>query len=76
MKVRLTKVSDNINGLRTNEVVGDAYALPQVGHSFCLYSEALENPEEYVRQVITSTVQKLLPDGFRTLNSVYKLEQL
>lgn len=74
IKVKLTKLSDNQNALRTNEVIGITDELPVVGKSFVMTGEGLEFG---TRMIWTSEVMKLNEDGsFNTQNSVYKVEVL
>ncbi len=75
MTVILTKLSDNENALRTPHVRGFAPAAPVVGQSFNMWSEALE-AEGGVRYIRTSPVQEITDTGFRTLNTLYRLDVL
>ncbi len=70
-KIKLTKLSDNPNKLRTNEVIGFCPKMPEVGEPFFMYSEGLEAG---IRYVATSNVKSITSGSFKTLNSEYKLE--
>ena len=82
-KVKLTKTSDNVNELRTKEIVGYAPKLPETGYSFIMFSQALETQDPLaVRHIHTSPVAVISVGSengtvvFRTVNSEYKLEIL
>lgn len=72
----LTKVSTNINDLRTNEVTGYCLELPEENERFNMYGSPLD-PNANVRVISTSPVQKLSVDNnnytLETMNSVYKV---
>lgn len=81
MNGKLTKISENKNALRTNSVMGEFVEYPEVGMPFFLFGKALDMTDPgYFRQVNTSVVQevKKIDTGieFRTLNSVYRLEDI
>lgn len=62
--------------LRTTDMAGDAFRLPQVGLSFWIEGEPI-NPEADYRQVVTSEVREIVKDEpgvvvFKTLNSLYE----
>lgn len=71
--VKLTKLSNNTNRLRTNEVTGTCYKLPELGQPFVMFSEGIEFG---TRMVSTSIVQEINDLIFKTLNSEYRLEIL
>lgn len=80
MKCKLTKLSDNPNALRTNEVIGNFEDKPKVGEGFFMTAEALTPGMDW-REVWTSRVTKIVSDNeqetvFHTLNSTYKVEYL
>lgn len=75
MRVRLTKVESTHNNLRTDVVEGECSHLPTIGLRFVMYSDPVEVFGN-MRYVSTSPVQAITQDGFRTLNSTYKLEVL
>lgn len=81
-KVKLSKLSDNTNEMRTNDVVGQTFDLPEIGSTFLLFGESLENKDpSAIRLIRTSRIEAVTtnPTGsftFRTLNSEYKLELL
>lgn len=74
---RLTKISDNCNELRSNEVVGFFLRLPEVHSSFTIFADSL-TPGADLRVVSTSLVTTVDWEGheivFRTLNSTYMLK--
>ncbi len=79
-KVKLTKISNNVNDLRTNSVEGTTGKMPVVGSYFSMAAESL-TPENNVRLVSTSLIQEIdqISDSevvFKTLNSTYRLEFL
>lgn len=71
--VKMTKLSDNQNALRTNEIEGFCFELPQVGQPFVMYGEGIEFG---TRIVSTSLVQEVADNKFKTLNSQYQLDVL
>lgn len=75
INVKLTKISDNQNNLRTNEVIGHCDELPVIGKSFIMFGEGIEFG---TRMVSTSVVKEYNQEAnvFKTLNSQYKLELL
>lgn len=79
---KLTKLSDNINALRTNEVFGAFTEKPELGQSFVLTGESLEDKSPgMARRVWTSLVETIeIVDEteivFKTLNSQYKLSEI
>lgn len=75
INVKLTKISDNQNNLRTNEVIGYCDELPVIGKSFIMFGEGIEFG---TRMVSTSVVKEYNQETnvFKTLNSQYKLELL
>ena len=82
MKATLTKLSDNVNKLRTNSISGDTLTLPMPGVSFQIIGDALEEPFKTLgggRVVTTSPVKEVVKEEngsytFTTLNSTYKLK--
>ncbi len=76
--VKLTKLSDNIGGLRSPDVTGTCLNLPEIGKRFLVIGP----PFEYgnLRYVSTSVVGSLeVLDNiiaFTTENSLYSLEIL
>ena len=70
-KVKLTKKQSSHNNVRTNEIVGYAYALPQEGDHFCMFSEGLEMG---VRIIKTTPIVALTEGEFKTQNSTYGFE--
>lgn len=80
MKARLTKLSNNVNALRTSEVEGELLNTPEVGASLHMLGVGL-TPEKPIRQVTTSVVQEIrviapMTYEIKTLNSLYRLEIL
>ena len=85
MKGKITKLSDNVNALRTESMTGDFYSWPEVGGRFTIFGKALSIPDGF-RMIATFVVQRIvsreyLDDGamtvvFNTENSTYKLEEL
>lgn len=81
MKVKLTKLSNNVNALRTNEVIGKADNLPVIGESFVMTSKPLD-PNAAIRLIRTSPVKyisgNMNPDHYiiHTENSTYLIEVL
>jgi len=78
MHGNLTKLSDNKNALRTNNIEGDYSNAPSVGKSFTIFGEPLTK-EADVRIITTSMVEEISAEEdhsitFRTLNSLYRLE--
>lgn len=79
MNVTLTKISDNVNALRTDTVEGYTAALPEAGSRFRMYAEGLDNPS-LLRLVETNYVVEafLKDDGdyqFQTASgTVYTLK--
>jgi len=75
INIKLTKISTNVNKLRTNEISGCCHELPRVGFSFHMYSEGIEFG---TRCVSTSTIKEINEETktFKTLNSEYKIEVL
>lgn len=76
--VRITKLSDNINKMRTSEMEGITAELPQKGESFKVIGEGLEFGHRIfttsIVQDITYKSQNLLE--IKTLNSLYQVEIL
>lgn len=74
-KVKLTKLSDNKNAIRTNDVVRACFNLPELNKSFTMFGAGIEFGH---RMVTTSPVQNIefLDDvvRFNTMNSSYQLE--
>lgn len=64
-KVKLTKIRNNHNRLRSNEIIGIAQDLPKVGESFAMMSEALVIG---VRLINTSPVQNI-----ETINNKHQI---
>ena len=80
MKVKLTKLSNNDNNLRTKEVIGRTDNLPVVGHSFVMISRPLD-PAADIRRIETSRVKEVEYDDIgaytiKTENSTYLIEVL
>ena len=78
MKGKLTKLSDNKNALRTNEIEGKFEHLPKVGQSFTIIGEPLKKGM-LCRLVMTTAVEELLNPEYgvyilNTVNSTYRLE--
>lgn len=77
--VKLTKLSDNQNSLRTNEVEGISDELPVIGRPFRLVANPIVEGAD-ARLVITSEIKNIEKTEnqyvFNTLNSQYKLEIL
>lgn len=74
---RLTKISDNNNSLRSNEILGVFFAPPTVNYSFTIYAAPLDCSKDY-REVSTSKITAVSTEGekiiFKTMNSYYMLE--
>lgn len=74
---KLTKLSDNNNSLRTNEIDGEFLDLPESGFSFIIIGESLTK-DMPSRRVTTSKIiyihYKNNVFHFQTINSKYKLE--
>jgi hypothetical protein len=68
----------NGTALRSDSVRGVFGAMPEVGHSFLLFSEPLNGLPDYRREIQTSPVRVVETMGkvtrFTTENSVYELE--
>lgn len=80
INVKLTKISDNKNNLRTNEIIGYCLSLPTVGKSFTIFGEGIEFG---TRMITTSLVVEMSEQDsdekiiiFRTQNSLYRVELL
>ncbi len=81
---KLTKLSANVNKLRTNSISGSFHYLPKVDYSFTIMDQggALGGIEKELggdRVVTTSLVKEVTKEDdniytFKTLNSVYELE--
>lgn len=73
IKVKMVKISNNENALRTNEISGICFSMPKVGEQFRIFSEGIDFG---TRVVTTSLVQEIFEGGkfFKTLNSEYQLE--
>ena len=74
--VSLKKIESFHSNLRTPEVTGTTFEFPQVGASFFMYTDALEDGD--IRFINTSVVKEVreLSDGeivFKTQNSTYSL---
>ena len=77
-KCKLIKVKSDPGGLRTDEVIGSAAKVPEVGFVFQMMSKPLTEGTD-VRFIETNIVKDVKKDGnsylFRTNSeSVYKLE--
>ena len=72
-KVKITKSQSNHNNVRTNEITGFAYAKPQEGEPFCMFSEGLEMG---VRIIKTTPIISMGEGTFTTQNSTYGFEVL
>lgn len=77
--VCLTKLSENVNALRTKAVEGECLQLPQVGKPFFMTAPSLD-PEGYRRE-ITTTIVKTVDQNttgnrflFVTKNTTYLLQ--
>lgn len=74
---RLTKISDNSNGLRSNGVVGYFHAPPMIGFNFWMFAESLTPGMDH-REIRTSLIENVSEENgsliFKTANSVYMLE--
>lgn len=74
-KVKLIKISDNVNNLRTNVVIGECETLPIIGKPFLMTSQPLETGN--IRVIETSKVisymQVMNEMYFDTQNSKYNL---
>ena len=80
MNVRLTKLSDNKNAIRTSSVEGHLMEAPATGQGLCLHAPPIEEGFD-VRVLLTSPVVKLVEEEQGTLkvyteNSVYRIEML
>ena len=82
MKGELRKIKTNHNRVRTDNMVGEFYAIPEVGKQFAIYGEALCPVIKDAgggREIKTSLIQKVSYDQdrktftFTTLNSTYEL---
>lgn len=77
--VKLIKLSNNKNNLRTSEVEGISDELPTVGKTFRLVANPVVDGAD-ARLVITSEIKNVEKAGneytLETLNSMYKLEIL
>jgi len=75
MQIILEKLSDNVGGLRTNQIEGFCAALPKVGHTFLMTAPPLEAGN--MRVIETSPVVEVTDlEGvieFKTQNSSYQL---
>ena len=74
-KVTLTKLSNNKNALRTSDVVGACFNLPEIDKPFRIFGAGIEFGN---RMVTTSPVKsiEIIDDviRFNTLNSTYSLK--
>ncbi len=75
---KLTKLSDNVTLLRTNEMDGLFFEVPVVGKSFVITGQAI-NPKASVRLIYTSKVKRIELKGEKTIvlttqNSVYQVD--
>lgn len=76
--VTLRKVMSTHSNLRTDEVVGQANALPVVGEGFIMFADSLEvkGGTRYIRTTPVVTVWNetgVRSTHFRTANSTYEL---
>ena len=80
LQVRLTKLSDNANGLRTATVVGFLLQPPVIGESLTIIAESLDDCDADYRQITTSTILSIDKQESTltvvTRNSTYRLEFL
>lgn len=74
-QVTLTKVHSLHSNLRTNTVEGKALSLPEVGKRFVMFAAPLTEGADF-RQITTSPVVAVFEGGFRTENSVYRLDEV
>lgn len=80
MKVKLEKLSNNANRLRTKTVIGECETLPELNKSFEMTSESL-TPGMDFRFIQTSPVVKIVNQThtfveFETENSTYIVDIL
>jgi hypothetical protein len=73
--VKLTRLQSNHSRLRTSEVIGFCDEMPQVGKTFQMISEPLEQSKGF-RLINTNPVTEINGDEFKTCNSTYRIEDL
>ncbi len=69
--IKFTKISNNVNKLRTIETLGFCHELPKVNERFTMWSEGIDFG---IRLIQTSVVQEVTDTTFKTTNSEYKVE--
>lgn len=76
-QVRVTKLSDNKNAMRTESIEGEAQNLPEIGKSFVVIGEGLEFGHRLFNTSMVQNIEerdnKLI---IKTLNSLYQVEIL
>ena len=75
--ITLKKIESTHKNLRTDEVKGGCYYLPEVGSRFAMYTDKPLDPDMDMRFVYTSVVQEVrtVEDEivFKTENSIYSI---
>ena len=86
--VKLNKLSDNPNALRTNEILGYTFQELrdlQAGDTFCMFSDSYDGDTGKVRTITTSKIKRVTvlteKPALNTLilvtqNSTYQIEEL
>jgi len=55
------------------QVKGYIFTEPTIGKTLCVFKA--EDSKTSLKTLTTSTITKITPEGFHTLNSIYKLEK-
>jgi len=79
LKGKLTKLSQNVNALRTDDIEGEFENLPTIGEHFIIINDEPINPIASGRIVRTSKIEEIRSEKenqyeFDTENSTYLLE--
>ena len=75
MKVRLTRLSNKENALRTDVVEGKLRSPIKRGVPLCIVAPVL-GPEEGARLIVTTPVQRVKGEEVWTRNTHYRIELL
>lgn len=76
-KVKVTKLSDNKNAFRTNDMFGVCVELPTPEKCFLMFGEGLEFGTRLFRSSLVQSVEQIGDSiTFVTLNSTYRLDIL
>lgn len=80
IRVKLVRIQSNHQNLRTDEIDGKSFHIPEIGESFSIFSEPLEDKSASARVVVTTPVVTCSYDfgkrhfAFTTKNSIYRLD--